>query len=173
MEMTDLIRFEVLDDRIQTPQGDYYFFRMKPPNFSTLDITEKESLYLNFEKFMHSTTEIPFNIFALDRTVNLSVNREFIESLNSRFDDIKNGILSDLSAMENTMGNTQRAYYFIIHTNQRAQVENFQTCLRGAQIVCTPAGRKELIAVMRCFLRRDFIDEDIFGMEEPSFESEN
>lgn len=171
MEMTDLISFELLENAISTPKGNFYLFRILPPNFSTLDNNDKEKLYSQFEQLMRTVTDIPFNIFVMDKTLNLNLNREYISSLDSRFEEMKKDILNDLNSVESTIGNTERSYYIIINPKKSAVVEQFQSVLRSTGFNFHLAERDELITVMRCFLRREFIDEDIYIGEDDNLET--
>ncbi|MEG0854055.1 MAG: hypothetical protein RSF82_09285 [Angelakisella sp.] len=161
MEMLDLMLFDIKEDCIAARGGCFYFYSILPPNFSTLDEPERELYYMQFEKLMRATTEHSFFICALDKTVSLSQNRDYIMSLDDRYDDIKEALLGDLAQMENDEGNTQRSYYFGTFCRQPGEALRFETILRSMGTNIIPAGRPELMLIMRCFNLREFVDCDI------------
>ena len=169
MEMTSLLSFTINDSYIQTPKGTFYFFRVIPPNFSTLDESDKAKLFLQFEDFMRLTADIPFRVFVCDKTVNLSGNRQYIQGISAFFGEIKRALLDDLDTFEKKRGNTERAFYFVLQAKKPEVCDQFQGMLRAAQINHELCRITELAAVMRCFLLREFVDERIFlaGGEDP------
>lgn len=162
MEMTELLCFDFGEDCIRTARGDLYFWCVNPPNFSTLDTNDHELYYNQFEKLQRATADYQYSILAIDRTVSLSKNKEFIATLDGRFDYIKADLVNDLDQMESVAGNTQRGYYFVLNAKQRSLADRFEGILAAAGFDVAVADRQELIYIMRSFNLREFIDEDIF-----------
>ncbi|MEG0017243.1 MAG: ATP-binding protein [Hydrogenoanaerobacterium sp.] len=167
MEMTSLLNFDILEDSIKTPKGNYYFFKVKAPNFSTLSTDEQEHHYRSFESLMRSACDISFNIYIADRTVNLNANRKYIEEISEEYDYIKNDLLACLVEVEGDGGNTERGYYFSIRTKSQSDVSRFSGYLQVAGFHCELADKDELTSIMRSFLLREFVDRGIYIYDEP------
>ncbi|RPF47709.1 type IV secretory pathway VirB4 component [Hydrogenoanaerobacterium saccharovorans] len=173
MEMTSLINFNFEQNYISTPKGHFHFFKLKPPNFTTLSENDKDYYYNGFENLMRTVTEHSFSMLAIDQTINLNKNREFIKTLDNRFEYIMDDLLSELNKVEDRIGNTQRVYYFVVKSKQAITVEKFKEALDASGNVCEIAEKSELISVMRCFLLREFCDCDIYlDVDEEETESD-
>lgn len=166
MELTSLLSFEFRENCIQTAKGSYYFFRVKPPNFSTLSREDKNHHCCQFEDMLRSITDIPFSILALDQTVNLDENRRFVSRFDARFENIKRDLTDSLLEFADGGGNTERAYYFVIRTKQPQNVERFRSRISGNGMSVTLAGKDMLVDMMRGFLLREFVDRGIYTGEQ-------
>lgn len=163
MEMTDLMRFDFAEDHVVTPTHKFYFYEIKAPNFTTLSETESEGYHNQFQRIMRETAEVPFRIIALDKTVSLRKNHEFIESLSDRYEEIKTALINDLKNIESVSGNTERSYYYSIRINNQSTPEKFEDILKTAGVNFIKATKPELVTIMRCFNLREFVDNDIFS----------
>lgn len=165
MEISELINFEIKSDHIVTMGDKFCYFHISPPNFTTLDGNDKERYRQNFENLLRNLEDISINIFAMDRTVNLDANRQYINSFSDEYDYIKDALLDNLNSMEAHNGNTQRSYYFVLKYDDPTVVLNVQDILRANSFHARIAAYDELVSVMRCFLLREFIDHQIYVCE--------
>lgn len=162
MELLDLMLFDIQENCIAIGAGSFYFFEVKPPNFATLDQSDCELYYLQFEGLMRATTEYPFFILALDKTVSLVKNREYIATLDDRFEDFKAVLNDSLTKMEDVSGNTRRGYYYGIFAKKPETAERFSDILAAKGMEFTRPGKQDLATIMRSFNLREFVDSDIF-----------
>lgn len=162
MEMMDLLNFDIQSNCISAINKDCYFFRIKPPNFTTLAEHEKTNLRTKFETFLRNIEDMHINLFSMDKTVNLDSNRQYANTFDERFDFIRDDILDSLNCIEIDNGNTERSYYFIIKPKSEHELVNFERILKVNGLEAYMANDEELISIMRCFLLREFIDQPIY-----------
>lgn len=160
MEMTVLMDFEICDNHIKTPMGHYFFFRIQPPNLSILSDWERQEKIKTFETFLDSN-EMPFQICVMDKTEDLSQNKQFWQGINDRYDFISNAILSSIEEMQSDSRGVQRAFYIVICIKRKSEHELFFELLKNSGFECYVVMKNELITVMRNFLLREFTDFDI------------
>lgn len=164
MEITALLDFEICDDHVKTPSGLYYFFRIQPPNLSILNDTEKMEKIKGFESFLDSN-ENPFQIFVLDKTEDLTLNKQFVKGLNDKWESFTNDILNAIEKMQGDSRGVQRAFYVTICVRKKSEHELFLEQLKNNSFDCYLAKKDELITVMRNFSLRDFTNFDIYTFE--------
>lgn len=160
MEITTLIDFDIRDDHIKTSMGLFYLFRILPPNLSILTDYEKSRQVKNFESFLDSNDR-PFQIFVLDKTEDLSLNKLYWQGISDRYDYISNSILAAIDEMQGNSSGVQRAYYNIICVKKKSEHEMFFEQLKNNEFECYVTQKLELITVMRNFFLREFTDFDI------------
>ncbi|MFA9380262.1 MAG: hypothetical protein ACERKO_04295 [Acetanaerobacterium sp.] len=160
MEMTVLMDFEICDDHIKTPAGHYYLFRIQPPNLSILNENERLEKIKNLESFLDSNDN-PFQIFVLDKTEDLSLNKQFWQDIDDRYDFISNTVLAAIEEMQNDSRGVQRAFYIVVCIKRKSDHELFFEQLKNNEFECYVVKKNELITVMRNFILREFSDFDI------------
>ena len=165
MKITDLVNFEIEDDSIQGSYGTYHFYRVVPPNLSTMNPGEKRMQIAGFQGVLDSN-EIPLQILAMDKTEDLSKNKKFWKSISPEFEYISSAILDEIGEIEYTSSGIQRAYFFVIAPREREQVGVFENLLTEKGFRFHKVERPELITVMKNFLLRDFVDFDIYTFEQ-------
>lgn len=166
MEMIDLLSFDIDENNIEATGTHYYAFRINPPNFATLDESEKVAYRKSFENILRATEDINFNIYAMDKTVNLDGNRRYINTFGEQFDFIKQSLLEAISDTEANERNTEKAYYLIVATNNLDTLQNIEHLLRANNFNAPLAKYDELVSILRCFFLREFIDQSIYQTEE-------
>lgn len=160
MEITVLMDFEICDNHIKTPSGHYYLFRINPPNLSILNEWERQEKIKGFESFLDSN-DVSFQIIVLDKTEDLSLNKQFWQSIDDRYDFISRAILASIEEMQNNSSGVQRAFYIIICVKRKSEHELFFEQLKNNGFDCYVVTKMELITVMRNFMLREFTDFDI------------
>lgn len=160
MEMTVLMDFEICDNHIKTPSGHYFLFRIQPPNLSILNDWERDEKLKAFESFLDSN-EMSFQIFVMDKTEDLSLNKQFWQGIDDRYDFISGAILNAIEEMQTDSRGIQRAFYIIICVKRKSEHELFFEQLKNNGFECYIVSKMELITVMRNFLLREFTDFDI------------
>lgn len=160
MEMTVLMDFELCDDHIKTPAGKYYLFRILPPNLSILNDYEKTEKMRSFESLLDSN-ETPFQVFVLDKTEDLTQNKQFWQGIDDRYDFISGAVIKAIEEMQNDSNGVQRAFYIVICVRKKSDHELFLDQLKNNEFDCYVAKKDELTTVMRNFLLREFSDFDI------------
>lgn len=160
MEMNALVDFEICDNHIKTPSGHYFLFRIQPPNLSILNEWERQEKIKAFEAFLDSN-ETPFQIFVMDKTEDLSLNKQFWQGIDDRYDFISDAILNAIEEMQTDSRGIQRAFYIIICVKRKSEHELFLEQLKNNGFECYVVSKMELITVMRNFMLREFTDFDI------------
>lgn len=164
MEITTLMDFEIADNHIKTPAGYYYFFRILPPNLSILNDTEKLEKIKGFEAFLDGN-ENQFQIFVLDKTEDLTLNKKYHQGLNDRWENYTGAILEAIEKMQGDSKGVQRAYYIILCVRKKSEWELFFEQLKNNGFDCYLTKKDELITIMRNFDLRDFTNFDIYTLE--------
>lgn len=165
MKITDLLDFQIMEDSIRCKTGMFYFFRIIPPNLSILNPGERRMKIEGFKGLLNST-EVPLQIFAMDKSEDLSKNKAFWKKTPERYAAISDAILNEITDIESTSSGIQRAYYFVIKPKEQQQVILFENLLTETGFRFHRADRSELITVMNNFLLRSFIEFDIYTLEQ-------
>lgn len=165
MKITDLLNFQITEDHIQCKTGSFYLFRINPPNLSILNPGERNMKIEGFKGLLNGT-EVPLQIFAMDKSEDLSKNKAFWRKTPEQYADIADAILNEITDIESTSNGIQRAYYFIINPKDPQQVILFENLLTESGFRFYRADRAELITVINNFLLRSFIEFDIYTFEQ-------
>lgn len=168
MKISDLINFKVHDNCIATPDGMVHFLRILPPNLSIMTAAEKAQKPEDFEVLLNSVN-IPFQIFVMDKSEDMSLNKAFYAGLSPRYEEITSQIIASMDKMESSSSSVQRAYYFVTITKNASDFELFHTAV-SSHFEVQLAQRQELITILRNFLLREFVTSDlhISGIEQPA-----
>lgn len=165
-EITAMIDFEIEEDHIAVPGGQLvYFFRLIPPNLSVLNDSEKEQKINAYASFLDSN-EYPVQVFALDKTEDLSFNKEFYQNLNDSFDAISGTIVREIEKMQGDNQGIQRAYYLIFRAKRASERETISDLIANMDLDFYIAQKHELITVVRNFFSKDFADFSIFDFNQ-------
>ncbi len=165
MKITELLNFQIMEHHIQCKHGSFYFFRIIPPNLSIMNPGEKNMKIEGFKGLLNST-EIPLQIFAMDKSEDLSKNKEFWKKTPEQYAAISDAILNEINEIESASSGIQRAYYFIIKPKEQQQVTLFKNLLTETGFRAYLTDRSELITIMNNFLLRSFIEFDIYTFEQ-------
>lgn len=166
MKITDLINFRINNDFVQTMTGNYYFYKITPPNLSILSQYEINlhisDLYLLLKAL---PSNLPLQIFMIDRTEDLSNNKDYWSDVPQKFINISDGIISDISKNRNQNG-VQRGFYFVIKPTEDTHIQSFETALISTNFIFELQQKQDITNILRSFLLRDFKDFNIDIIEE-------
>ena len=161
MKITDLINFHIKDDFVKTNSGDYHFYKIIPPNLSILSEREIQSHISCFYLLLKALPcDLELQIFMIDRSEDLSKNKEYWTDVPTKFIDISNEIISDISKNRNQNG-VQRGFYFVINPTNDTQVQSFEKALKSSSFIYLKQQQNDIIGIFRSFLLRDFKDFDL------------
>ena len=163
MELSNLLNFDIVQDSIDVYGERIYLFRVKAPNFQTLDAVEKEQHRHGWEDFLRGLGEHSIFITALDKVVNLDANRAFISGFDEQFSMVRQSLLRYLDSQDSEQSNTERAYYIgIADPSDGSHLDYMLNVANSSGLHLQRADNRELRTVLRSFLLREFIDPDIY-----------
>ncbi len=165
MRITDLLNYEILEDCIKTARGSFYLFRIIPPNLTIMNPGERRGLITRFRAVLESN-ETPFQILAMDKTEDLSKNKAFWKGTQEKYAFMSDAVVDSINEIEYTGSGIQRAYYMVINPREPQQKKLFENLLSENSFRFQQAQRDELVTVLRNFNLRDFLDFDIYTLEQ-------
>lgn len=163
----DLLDFQIKDGEVVSGNLTFCFYRFFPPNLSILTSQEKENEIDAFCSLLENSN-MPIQIFALDKVEDLSENKAFFSAMNNKYAEYTETIIKQITNHETiSMTNSiQRAYYFIVPIKNHHTKEIFEEALRTQKLKCIPCQKQELITVFRNFYLREFAVFDIYTFQE-------
>ena len=166
MKITDLINFHIKQDFVKTNSGNFHFYKIIPPNLSILSEREIQS-HINCFYLLLKSLPSDFNlqVFMIDMSEDLSKNKEYWSDISTKFIDISNGIISDISKNRNQNG-VQRGFYFVINPSDDAQIRIFENALISSGFMYCKQLKNDIVGIFRSFLLRDFKDFNLEVFEE-------
>lgn len=165
MKITDLLNYEVAHDCIKGATGAVYLYRVLPPNLTIMNPGEKRALIADFQALLEGN-EHPFQILAMDKTEDLGKNKTFWKGLDERYAFMSDAIVASINEIEYTGSGILRAYYFVINPREETQKKLFENLLSDNGFRFQLAERDELVTILRSFNLRDFLDFDIYTVEQ-------
>lgn len=170
MKMSDILNFSIMSDHIITSSGNFYLYKITPPNLTILTFTEKLLKISDFQSLLNGL-DFDMQILVIDKTEDFNANRIFCEKINPKYDYISNAILSEINNNNNQKTSIQRGFYFVIRPKDDIQKSTFETLLKTNDFKFSLSNKFELITVTRNILLREFIDTDIYSLESEVIES--
>lgn len=166
MKTTDLIKFDILEECVKTPQGELYFYKLDPPNTSILSTDEIKQFIQYFNDFLRAKPSVPLGIFISDRTEDLSKNRAFWQAINPQYETISEAVTQQLSKENGSSGGTQRGFFFIATIKSDEEKKLFEMALRESGVQSEQLKKQEIVNLLRGFLLRDFNEYPIEVLED-------
>lgn len=163
-DIQNLISFSIRDDYVEANYARYYFYRFYPPNISILTPSEIEIEISSLCHFFESAN-MPIQIFAMDKVEDLSRNKKFFESMDEKYKEYTDQIVTQISsrdADDSKTNSIQRAYYFVICAKSDNDRNSFEDAIRTQNLKYTFVSKNELITVFRNYYLREFSAFDIY-----------
>lgn len=163
----DLLDFQIKDGKVICGNLTYCFYRFFPPNLSILTNQEKENEIDAFCSLLENSN-MSIQVFALDKVEDLSENKAFFSAMNPKYAEYTETIIKQITNHETiSMTNSiQRAYYFIVPTQNAHDKEIFEEALRTQKLKCIPCQKQEIITIFRNFYLKEFETFDIYTFNE-------
>lgn len=170
MKISELINFDIQEDFIEAGGQRVYFFRFFPPNLNIMTENEKDTEVTKFRELYESLIDQKLQIISLDKTENLSENKNYWESLLKKDEtgfraEVKKTIINSIGSIESTSSSVGRAFYFVLKVKEKSELTRFETTMNVKNIHFYIAEKQELITVMRNFILREFINFDLYIFE--------
>lgn len=159
LPIQQLIDFKLHDDYIETPKGIFLFYRYFPPNASIMTDQEIADEIEQFSRFLDSLRR-SITLFATDKIEDLSEIKKFYLSQPLEFEHINSDIVNSIESSEVKSTSVQRAFYFILKTDNPDDDIYNQIVGRGYRI--DKATKRELSVLLRNYLLREFLTTDIY-----------
>lgn len=164
ISITELIDFTIHDNYIQTPKYDIYMFRYYPPNTNILTQPELYNIVVQMQRALDSING-GFSIFIADKVENLNENKEFYKSLDKKYYHLTSDIIKNIESDEVTSTSVQKAHYFVVQTKDKEDAQSVFNNLRAMNFTIEMCDKKEMTLLIRNYLTREFLNTDIFMLE--------
>ncbi len=158
--ITKLIDFDIKYEYILSKNKKIYFLRFMPPNTSIMTNEDFESEVLNLQRLIDSLN-IPFQIFATDKTEDFSENKKYYQSLNKKYYHLTSDIIQSIESIEVSSISVQRAYYLIFKLNENEDISKIYNIIVSKGFSIYIAQKKEITLLMRNYILREFTSFDI------------
>ena len=174
-KMTDFIEpFLINDDYAKKDNLFYFFYRIFPPNISTMTQIEKQNKvngFYNILKNIELNKDRSMQIVIIDKSENLNENIKYVrENIKPQYDYVRDSIIEEISKPENQNNAIQRAFYIVVSSKTIIEQETFTNNAKENGLLFEQIHKSELISFMRSFFLREFGNFDIAGVEKSSAE---
>ena len=181
MKITDIINFSVKEDHAETADGtSVYFLRLYPPNLNIMTEGEKKAQVNIMKEFYDSLSGLSLQLLSIDKTENLSGNKEYWQSLLKPDDEddpcreIKTAIIRNIDSIESTSASVGRAFYIVFKTKKQEELTRLETCMSIKDIKHHVVKKQEIVTILRNYILREFVGFDLYDWQkevEKNYES--
>ncbi|MEG1448838.1 MAG: DUF87 domain-containing protein, partial [Oscillospiraceae bacterium] len=174
-KMTEFIEpFSINSNYAKKDNLFYFFYRIYPPNISTMTQSEKQSKingFYNLLKNMELSKDRSLQIVVIDKSENLNENIKYLkENIKPQYDYVRDSIIDEISKPENQNNAIQRAFYIVVSSKTIVEQEGFINNAKENGLLFEQIDKSEIISFMRSFFLREFGNFDIAGVEKISTE---
>lgn len=163
LPIQSLMNFQLKDDHIVSQGEKYYLYRYFPPNADIMTDDEIAEEIMKFARAL-DTLRRPISLFITDKIEDLETIKRFYSSLPVEFDYITSEVISKLEDVEVKSTSVQRSYYYIYKPeNDNDDIHNV---LAGMGYAIQRAKKHEYVVLLRNYLLREFINFDIYTVEQ-------
>lgn len=169
-KMSEIVKpFSIREDCIVKNSLFYYFYRIFPPNISTMSDVEKQNKingFYNVLKNIKLENNLELQILVIDKAENLSENVKYIEeNMKPKFSEIKEAITDEITKAENQKSSIQRAFYIVVESETNEPKNDFTRNADENGILYKLCEKRELLSVLRSYMLREFGTFDLAGVE--------
>ncbi len=162
--ITELLNFKVLDNCVEIGDKKVFCFRYYPPNTAIFTESELRDSIFAFQRLLDSLAqEITF--FTTDKVEDLQANKEYWESRDRRYYHLTSDIIKSIESIEVGSASVQKATYIILTATDLEKVQAVYNTLKGLNFNCYLADKRELTLLLRNFILREFLNFDIYQVE--------
>ena len=170
-KMTDFIEpFSINENCCKKGKLYYHFYRVFPPNLSTMTPREKLQKINEFYNLLHNikfSLNCTLQIIAMDAAENLKANINCIkQNTKKQYDYIRDDIISEISKSENQNNAIQRAFYLVLTSEKSIESNSLDVLAKDILLRYEKLDKKEIIAFFRSFFLREFDYFDISSIEQ-------
>lgn len=163
MPIEDLLNFELQDDHVIAGGQKVYFIRYYPPNLSIMTESEVEDEIRNMTVLL-DTLRRRLSLFITDKVEDLEGNKRFWRSMPSQYEYITSEIVSKMMDVEVKSTSVQRSFYFVYKPENDS--DDIYNTLKGKGYTVERTKKHELAVLLRNYLLREFINYDIYTIEQ-------